>query len=274
MARVEATVEIAAPLADVWDLYFDRRRWAAWVDRFASVVGSEGYPETGGELVWRSIPAGRGEVRERVLAHEPRSLHRIEFEDPGRRASSRRASRSGRPARGRSATRGDAGARLPAHRRRPARGRSPTSSSSARRCAARCSARSATSGSRRERSGATHFRLACRSAAPAAHLRPQTSPRSLNLFVFKAAVVGAGTMGGEIAQAIAAADIDVVLKDVDQKFVDQGSRRPAQVTKGQLDRPRQEGEADPGAGRRAPRGGDRPDRGHHRLLRPSATSTS
>ncbi|HEX2086029.1 MAG TPA: 3-hydroxyacyl-CoA dehydrogenase NAD-binding domain-containing protein, partial [Solirubrobacteraceae bacterium] len=42
------------------------------------------------------------------------------------------------------------------------------------------------------------------------------------MFVFKAAVVGAGTMGGEIAQAIAAADIDVVLKDVDQKFVDVG----------------------------------------------------
>ena len=47
------------------------------------------------------------------------------------------------------------------------------------------------------------------------------------MFVFKAAVVGAGTMGGEIAQTIANADIPVVLKDVDQKFVDQGSRKPA-----------------------------------------------
>ena len=42
------------------------------------------------------------------------------------------------------------------------------------------------------------------------------------MFVFKAAVVGAGTMGGEIAQVIAAAGIPVVLKDVDQKFVDVG----------------------------------------------------
>jgi 3-hydroxyacyl-CoA dehydrogenase len=42
------------------------------------------------------------------------------------------------------------------------------------------------------------------------------------MFVFKAGVVGAGTMGGEIAQTIANADIPVVLKDVDQKFVDQG----------------------------------------------------
>ena len=56
------------------------------------------------------------------------------------------------------------------------------------------------------------------------------------MFVFKAAVVGAGTMGGEIAQAIAAADIDVVLKDVDQKFVDAGIEHARAVTKGQLDR--------------------------------------
>ena len=42
------------------------------------------------------------------------------------------------------------------------------------------------------------------------------------MFVFKAAVVGAGVMGGEIAQVLAAADVDVVLKDVAQKFIDQG----------------------------------------------------
>jgi 3-hydroxyacyl-CoA dehydrogenase len=42
------------------------------------------------------------------------------------------------------------------------------------------------------------------------------------MFVFKAGVVGAGTMGGEIAHVIADAGFPVVLKDVDQKFVDQG----------------------------------------------------
>src|SRR4051812_32511294 len=56
------------------------------------------------------------------------------------------------------------------------------------------------------------------------------------MFVFKAAVVGAGTMGGEIAQAIAASDIPVVLKDIDQKFVDAGLEKARDVTKGQLDR--------------------------------------
>jgi 3-hydroxyacyl-CoA dehydrogenase len=39
------------------------------------------------------------------------------------------------------------------------------------------------------------------------------------MFVFKAAVVGAGVMGGEIAQVIAAADVPVVLKDVDDDAV-------------------------------------------------------
>src|SRR5262245_54716034 len=56
------------------------------------------------------------------------------------------------------------------------------------------------------------------------------------MFVFKAAVVGAGTMGGEIAQVIAAADVPVVLKDIDQKLLDAGLEKARQVTKGQLDR--------------------------------------
>jgi enoyl-CoA hydratase/3-hydroxyacyl-CoA dehydrogenase len=56
------------------------------------------------------------------------------------------------------------------------------------------------------------------------------------MFVFKAAVVGAGTMGGEIAQAIAAADVPVVLKDVKQEFVDHGLEKAREVSKGQLDR--------------------------------------
>jgi 3-hydroxyacyl-CoA dehydrogenase len=54
------------------------------------------------------------------------------------------------------------------------------------------------------------------------------------MFVFKAAVVGAGTMGGEIAQVIASAGIPVVLKDVEQKFVDQGLKKSREVTQGQL----------------------------------------
>jgi 3-hydroxyacyl-CoA dehydrogenase len=54
------------------------------------------------------------------------------------------------------------------------------------------------------------------------------------MFVFKAGVVGAGVMGGEIAQVIAAADIPVVLKDVDERFVDAGLEKAREVTQGQV----------------------------------------
>jgi enoyl-CoA hydratase/3-hydroxyacyl-CoA dehydrogenase len=56
------------------------------------------------------------------------------------------------------------------------------------------------------------------------------------MFVSKAAVVGGGTMGGEIAQAIAAADIPVVVKDIDQTFVDAAVEKARAVTEGQLAR--------------------------------------
>src|SRR5258708_26817876 len=55
------------------------------------------------------------------------------------------------------------------------------------------------------------------------------------MFVFKAAVVGAGTMGGEIAHTIANAEIPVVLKDVDQKFVDTGLQKARSLWQGRVD---------------------------------------
>jgi 3-hydroxyacyl-CoA dehydrogenase len=55
------------------------------------------------------------------------------------------------------------------------------------------------------------------------------------MFVFKAAVVGAGTMGGEIAHTIANADIPVVLKDVDAGAVDQGIEKARSLWQGRVD---------------------------------------
>jgi enoyl-CoA hydratase / 3-hydroxyacyl-CoA dehydrogenase len=54
------------------------------------------------------------------------------------------------------------------------------------------------------------------------------------MFVFKAAVVGAGTMGGQIAQTIAAAGIPVVLKDVEDGLVQAGLDEARNVTQGQV----------------------------------------
>jgi len=55
------------------------------------------------------------------------------------------------------------------------------------------------------------------------------------MFVFKAGVVGAGTMGGEIAHVIADAGIPVVLKDVDQRFVDQGLEKARSLWQARVD---------------------------------------
>ncbi|HEV7161804.1 MAG TPA: 3-hydroxyacyl-CoA dehydrogenase NAD-binding domain-containing protein [Solirubrobacteraceae bacterium] len=54
------------------------------------------------------------------------------------------------------------------------------------------------------------------------------------MFVFKAAVVGAGTMGGQIAQTIAASGIPVVLKDINQDLVQAGLDEAKNVTSGQV----------------------------------------
>jgi len=54
------------------------------------------------------------------------------------------------------------------------------------------------------------------------------------MFVFKTAVVGAGTMGGQIAQTIAAAGIPVVLKDIDDALVQAGLQEARNVTSGQV----------------------------------------
>ena len=83
MGKVAEELLIPASLAEVWDLYFEPQRWRAWVDEFDAVESiSDDFPEVGGKLVWRSGPAGRGQVVETVLEHEPRRLHKIHFADP------------------------------------------------------------------------------------------------------------------------------------------------------------------------------------------------
>lgn len=83
MGKVAEELLIPASLAEVWDLYFEPKTWPSWVDEFRAVDSiSGGYPEAGGSLVWRSAPAGRGQVTETVLEHEPRRLHRIRYSDP------------------------------------------------------------------------------------------------------------------------------------------------------------------------------------------------
>jgi 3-hydroxyacyl-CoA dehydrogenase len=55
------------------------------------------------------------------------------------------------------------------------------------------------------------------------------------MFVFKAAVVGAGTMGGEIAYVIADAEIPVVLTDVEPGYVERGLERARSLWQDRID---------------------------------------
>lgn len=49
------------------------------------------------------------------------------------------------------------------------------------------------------------------------------------MYIFKAAVVGAGTMGGEIAQVVTFSGLPVVLKDVDQGMLDKGLEKAREI---------------------------------------------
>ena len=82
MGVVEASEVVPASLAETWDAFFDPAGWPEWVDAFAAVVSTNGYPMKGGRLVWRTSAAGRGEVTEDVVEHEPRSLHVVAYADP------------------------------------------------------------------------------------------------------------------------------------------------------------------------------------------------
>src|SRR5688500_6343198 len=56
------------------------------------------------------------------------------------------------------------------------------------------------------------------------------------MYIFKAAVVGAGAMGAEIAQVISYSGLPVVLKDVDQAMLDKGMGRIRKIYQGRVDK--------------------------------------
>ena len=71
--RVSARQRLPVRVAEAEALWYDLARWGAFVEGFAAVESVEhGWPREGGVLTWRSIPAGRGRVTERVTRHEVR----------------------------------------------------------------------------------------------------------------------------------------------------------------------------------------------------------
>ncbi len=56
------------------------------------------------------------------------------------------------------------------------------------------------------------------------------------MYIFKAGVVGAGTMGAEIAQVISYAGLPVVIKDIDQKILDRAMERIRAIYQRRVDK--------------------------------------
>jgi 3-hydroxyacyl-CoA dehydrogenase len=56
------------------------------------------------------------------------------------------------------------------------------------------------------------------------------------MYIFKAAVVGAGTMGGEIAQVITYSGLPVVMKDIDQAMLEKGMDKIRSIYQHRVDR--------------------------------------
>jgi 3-hydroxyacyl-CoA dehydrogenase len=56
------------------------------------------------------------------------------------------------------------------------------------------------------------------------------------MYIYKAAVVGAGAMGAEIAQTISFSGLPVVIKDLNQELVDKGIARARAIYQGRVDR--------------------------------------
>jgi 3-hydroxyacyl-CoA dehydrogenase len=56
------------------------------------------------------------------------------------------------------------------------------------------------------------------------------------MYIFKAGVVGAGTMGGEIAQVITYSGLPVVMKDINQEMLDKGMEKIRSIYQSRVDK--------------------------------------
>ena len=82
VGRVGVTQTVDGSVHEAETCWYDVARWPAWVDELARVIAVEGdWPREGSEVTWESGPAGRGRVRERVIAHEPLAGQTLDVED-------------------------------------------------------------------------------------------------------------------------------------------------------------------------------------------------
>jgi hypothetical protein len=73
---------VEGPGIEVEQLWYDRSRWASWIDTFASLqqLGAE-WPQEGARRVWVTGVGGRGLIMERVKAYVAGDGQTLAFED-------------------------------------------------------------------------------------------------------------------------------------------------------------------------------------------------
>ena len=82
MGRARASITVPGRASEIEALWYDPRRWPAWIDGFGHLVKLDGdWPGRGARVVWESAPGGRGRVQERVVAYESRTGQTLEVED-------------------------------------------------------------------------------------------------------------------------------------------------------------------------------------------------
>lgn len=82
MTVARASREVGVGPQRAFSAWVDLDRWPAFIDGFARVERvDESWPAVGADLVWVSLPSGRGRVRETVVACEPGALLETRVEE-------------------------------------------------------------------------------------------------------------------------------------------------------------------------------------------------
>ena len=82
MRPVRESIVVRGRAFEAETLWYDRTRWASWIDGFGHVISLDSeWPATGSTLKWNSPPGGAGLTLEKVVRYEPRLGQTLEIED-------------------------------------------------------------------------------------------------------------------------------------------------------------------------------------------------
>ena len=90
MRVVSATETFPGSVHEAESVWYDTGRWRRFIEGLESVeTVAASWPGVGAEVRWRSGPAGRGEVVERVVAYEPLEGQELDVQDDSIRGRQR-----------------------------------------------------------------------------------------------------------------------------------------------------------------------------------------